>query len=326
MTVRRSLVAAMSIGACILFVLAAQAANGATDETRVARRGDIRVDTNLVLIPVSVTDPKNHPVVGIDVRQFRVFDGRVEQEVVNVSTDDSPVSVGIVFDGSASMAPKLSEARNAVVEFLKTANPDDEFFLVNFSTTAEVAVPFTTSGAEIQNRLMYAATKGKTALFDALHLALETMKDARNPRKALLIISDGGDNDSRYTRSEIRRAMRETDVWIYAIGVYSDQPVTLPEEERGGPKLLADLAQDTGGRHFAVFKSKELPEAAAKIGLELRNQYLVGYRPSNVEPDGKFHKVQVKLVDAGEVQMTWRPGYYAPRDRAVLRAAGPESR
>ena len=120
--------------------------------------------------------------------------------------------------------------------------------------------------------------------------------------------------------------MRETDVWIYAIGVYGNQPVTLPEEERGGPGLLAELAQDTGGRHFPVFKARELPEAAGKIGLELRNQYLVGYRPSNVESDGKFHKVQVKLVDAGNLQLTWRPGYYAPRDRAVLRPLGPESR
>ncbi|MEI9974389.1 MAG: VWA domain-containing protein [Ignavibacteriota bacterium] len=188
------------------------------------------MDTNLVLIPVSVTDARNHPVVGIDPHQFRVFDGKVEQDVVNVATDDTPLSVGIVFDGSASMKTKLEKAREAVVEFLKGANPDDEFFLVNFAETAEVAVPFTTSGPEIQSRLMYATTKGKTALLDAIHLALDTMKDARNPRKALLIISDGGDNASRYTKTEIRNATRESDVLIYALGVYGNEPVCCPRK------------------------------------------------------------------------------------------------
>ncbi len=145
------------------------------------------------------------------------------------------------------------------------------------------------------------------------------MKDARNPRKALLIISDGGDNDSRYTKTEICNALRETDVWIYALGVYSNEPVMLPEEERGGPMLLSELAEHTGGRHIAIRNVAELPAAAARVALELRNQYLVGYRPSKVESDGKFHKVQVKLVDSGKLQLSWRPGYYAPSDRAVLR-------
>jgi Ca-activated chloride channel homolog len=327
MTVRYILATSLQLSACILgIVIAAQAAVGDNDQMRVAKRGDIRVDTNLVLIPVSVTDSANHPIVGIDARQFRVFDGKVPQEVVNVSTDDTPVSVGIVFDGSASMERKLPQARAAVVEFLKSANPDDEFFLVNFSTSAEVAVPFTTSGPEIQHRLMYATNKGKTALLDAIHLALDTMKDARNPRKALLIISDGGDNDSRYTKLEVRQALRETDIWVYAIGVYDSQSVTLPEEERGGPTLLSELAEQTGGRHFAVFKANELPDAAAKIGMELRNQYLVGVRPSNVESNGKFHKLQVKLVDSGSVQVSFRPGYYAPLDRPTARALTVEER
>ena len=319
MTVRHSSGAAMCIGAClVVFTFAAQAASGDPEQLRAVRHGDIRVDTNLVLIPVSVTDARNHPIVGIDARQFRVFDGKVEQEVVNVSTDDTPVSVGIIFDGSGSMKSKLDKAREAVIEFLKSANPDDEFFLVNFSGSPELAVPFTTNASEIQSRLMYATTKGKTALLDAVHLAMDTMKDARNPRKAFVIISDGGDNDSRYTRAEIRKAMRETDVWVYAIGVYNEN-ITLPEEERGGPMLLSQLAEDTGGRHFPVFRPKEIPAAAVEIGLELRNQYLVGYHPSKVDSDGKFHKVQVKLVDAGNALLTWRPGYYAPADRSTLR-------
>ena len=277
-----------------------------------AYAADIRVDSNLVLIPVSVTDSRNHPVVGLDARQFRIFEGKAEQQVVHVSTQDTPVSVGIVFDASGSMAGKLPEARQAVAQFIRSANPDDEFFLVNFSDKAELTVPFTTSGPEIQNRLMFAGSSGKTALLDAVYLALQAMKDARNPRKALLIISDGGDNDSRYTETEIRREVQETGIWIYAIGVYASGNPILPEEERGGPKLLADLAAETGGRHFATYGAAELPGAAAIIAHELRNQYVLGYRPANLEPNGKFRRVQVKLVDSAGLLLSWRPGYYAP--------------
>lgn len=312
--------AGYSLIACVLGVsVAAQAGAGGNDQRRAQRHGDIRVDTNLVLIPVSVTDAGNHPVVGIDAREFRVFDGKVAQDVVSVAADDAPVSVGIVFDGSASMKGKLEKAREAVIEFLKGANPEDEFFLLNFAETAQVSVPFTSSAPEIQNRLMYATTKGKTALLDAIHLALDTMKGARNPRKALLIISDGGDNDSRYTKTEIRRVTRETNVWVYALGVYGNEPVMLPEEERGGPMLLSNLAEQTGGRHIPILKVGELPAAAVKIGMELRNQYLVGYRPAKIASDGKFHKVQVKLVDSGNLQLSWRPGYYAPVDHIAVR-------
>lgn len=313
MTVEDSLVTAMRIGAGMaVLAFAAQAATAAAEGPSVPRRSDIRVDANLVVIPVSVTDSRNHPIVGIDARRFRVFEGAVEQEVVSVSSEDAPVSVGIVFDGSGSMKNKLPNARQAVIEFLKSANPDDEFFLVNFANTPQMAVPWTTNAGEIQSRLMYATTQGKTALLDAIHLALDTMRDAHNPRRALLVISDGGDNDSRYTKTEIRNAMKESDIWLYAIGVYGPESVVLPEEERGGPTLLAELAEQTGGRHFPVFRLKELPETAAGIGLELRNQYLVGYRPAGVELDGRYHRVQVKLVGPGKPQLSWRPGYYAP--------------
>ena len=306
--------------ALFVFAVATQAAGKAGDDPRVlidprvrpAAHADIRVDTNLVLVPVSITDHKNHPVLGIDARQFRVFEGKAEQDVVNVSSEDTPVSVGIVFDASGSMANKLPKAREAVAEFLKSANPSDEFFLVNFAASPALAVPFTTNPGEIRNRLMYATTTGKTALLDAVHLALEYMKDARNPRRSLLVISDGGDNDSRYTETEIRRMVRETGVWVYTIGVYAGAPAILPEEERGGPKLLTDLAEETGGRHFAIQNANGLPAAAAKIALELRNQYLLGYRPKNMERDGKYHKVQVRLVDSGDLLLSWRPGYYAP--------------
>jgi Ca-activated chloride channel homolog len=284
----------------------------AADERRVAARADIRVDSNLVLIPVSVTDAANHPVVGLDARRFRVFENRTEQQVVHVSADDTPVSIGIVFDASGSMAAKLPKAREAIAQFLKGANPEDEFFMVRFSNQAELSVPLTRNAAEIQNNLMFATTQGKTALLDAIHLAVGQLKQAHNPRKALLIISDGGDNASRFTETEIRRSVQETGVWIYAIGVYESGPITLPEEEQGGPQLLTALAESTGGRHLAIHSAAELPAAAVQIGLELRNQYLLGFRPSSVETDGRYHKVQVKLVDSSKLLLSWRQGYYAP--------------
>ena len=321
MIVIRAYQAPLWIGAFALVVVsAAQAANGGRDGPRVsleprvkaATRSDIRVDANLVLIPVSVTDPKNHPMTGLASDEFRVFEGKAEQKILQLSSDDAPLSVGIVFDVSGSMAGKLAKAREGVAQFLKSANPDDEFFLVNFSSTPKLAVPFTSDPNEIHDRLMYAESKGKTALLDAIYLALHYMKGARNRRKALLVISDGGDNDSRYSERETRQMVQEADVWIYAIGIYARGLQTLPEEERGGPKLLTDIAEESGGRHFAVHSASELPDAATKVGLELRNQYILAYSPANTEADGKYRRVQVKLAGRRDLHLSWRPGYYAP--------------
>ncbi len=319
MSIRAHSAPVLAGAVAIVVVLAAHAADGYSDEPRVSlrprvaatARSDIRVDSNLVLIPVSVTDPKNHPVMGLASEEFRVFEGKAEQKVLQLSSDDAPLSVGIVFDASGSMAAKLNKAREAVAEFLKTANPRDEFFLVNFAATAELAVPFTTDASEIQTRVMNASSKGKTALLDAVYLALHCMKSAKNPRRALLVISDGGDNDSRYSEREIRGMVQETDVWIYAIGIYARGLQTFPEEERGGPKLLTDIAEQSGGRHFAVHSANELPDTAAKIGLELRNQYILAYSPANPEADGKYRRVQVKLAGRRDLHLSWRPGYYA---------------
>ncbi len=278
---------------------------------RAAARADIRVDSNLVLLPLNVTDVRNQMVTGLDAQEFRVFEGKAEQKVLHLSSDEAPLSAAIVFDGSGSMAGKLSKAREAVAEFLKSANPNDEFCLVNFNSKAELAVPFTHDHEEVQDRLLSETAHGKTALLDAIYLALHHMKSAHNPRKALLIISDGGDNDSRYSEVELSKVVRESDVWIYAIGIYG-QGMLLPEEERGGPKLLTDIAERTGGRQIAVHYASELPDAAAQIALELRHQYILAYSPDHIERDGKYHHVQVKIVGRRDLHLSWRPGYYAP--------------
>src|SRR5580698_1977777 len=235
------------------------------------RHANIRVDTNLVLIPVTVTDPLGKFVTGLDKENFKLFEDKGPQEILNFSSEDAPMSIGVVFDTSGSMGDKLQIARKAVTEFVKTANPVDEFFLVTFAERPEMVIPFTVNIEEIQNRLMFAQSKGRTALLDGVYLAMNQMKKARNPRKAILIISDGGDNSSRYTSSEVKNAVREADVQIYGIGIFEPMSARgrTPEESMG-PSLLSEVAELTGGRSYNVENLNELADIAAKIGIELR--------------------------------------------------------
>jgi Ca-activated chloride channel family protein len=280
------------------------------------RRADIRIDTTLVLIPVVVIDPLSRFVTGLERENFKVFEDKVEQEIVQFSSEDAPLSVGIVFDTSGSMGAKLQKSRQAVAQFMKTANPQDEFFLTQFSDRPEIVQDFTKETEEIQNRLTFTESKGNTALLDAVYLALSQMKKAHNPRRAILIISDGGDNSSRYTESEVKNAVREADVQIYAIGIFEAFGVrgrTL--EESNGPRLLSEIAEQTGGRHFEVDNLAELVDVAAKIGTELRNEYVLGYSPKNAARDGKYRRVLVRLaktVGLPPLKAMFRTGYYAP--------------
>jgi len=282
-----------------------------------APRSNIRIDTTVVQIPVTVTDPLNRFVTGLEKENFRVFEDKAEQKLQYFASEDAPISVGLIFDTSGSMGSKLEKSRQAVAQFFRTTNPQDEFFLVEFNDRPELVVPFTTSLEEIQNRLTFTQSKGRTALLDAVYLGLHTMKKpGRNARKALLIISDGGDNSSRYTESEIKNLVREADVQIYAIGIFEGAAGRgRTAEELAGPGLLSEISEQTGGRAFAVDNLNELPDIAAKIGIELRNQYLLGYTPTNAERNGKYRKVKVTLVQPRglpPLKAFWRLGYYAP--------------
>jgi VWFA-related protein len=281
-----------------------------------APHANIRVDSNLVLIPVTVTDPLNRFVTGLEKENFKLFEDKKEQEISAFSSEDAPLSIGVIFDCSGSMGRKLEKSRLAVAQFFKSANPDDEFFLIQFNDSADMIQKFTKNLEEIQNRLMFTQPKGRTALLDAIYLALNEMKNAKNPRKALLIISDGGDNSSRYTEGEIRNRVKEADVQIYGIGIY--EPIAArgrTPEEAAGQGLLTELAEITGGRQYPVDNVNELPDIAAKIGVELRNQYVLGYSPKNQDRDGKYRKVQVKLIQPPrmpQLRSSHKMGYYAP--------------
>ena len=280
------------------------------------RRSNIRIDSTLVLIPVAVTDPMSRFVTGLDKENFKIYEDKVEQEIAQFSSEDAPLSIGIVFDTSGSMGAKLQKSRQAVAQFMKTANPEDEFFLIQFNDRPELVVPFTPDTEEIQNRLTFVQSKGRTALLDGVYMAMSQMKKAKNPRKAILIISDGGDNSSRYTESEVKNAVREADVQIYAIGIFEPmQSRGRTPEELSGPALLGEMTEQTGGRHFAVDNLAELPDVAAKIGIELRNEYVLGYSPKNAARDGKYRRVNVRLVKTAglpQLKAVFRTGYYAP--------------
>ncbi|HEY4902022.1 MAG TPA: VWA domain-containing protein [Candidatus Sulfotelmatobacter sp.] len=275
----------------------------------------LKVDVDLVLVPVTITDPLNRLVTGLEKENFQLFDGNAQQEIRSFSSEDAPVSLGVIFDSSGSMSSKMDRAKDAVVEFFKTANPQDEFFMITFSDEPEEVSDFTNSVDEIQNKLVYAVPRKRTALLDAIYVGVSKMRQAKYAKKALLIISDGGDNHSRYTEGEIKALVKEADVMIYAIGIYDRYFQS--QEERLGPALLTDIAELTGGRAFTIDNPNDLADVATKIGIELRNQYVLGYRPAKVVHDGKWRKIKVKLMPPKglpPLRVYARTGYYAPAE------------
>jgi Ca-activated chloride channel homolog len=272
----------------------------------------IRSKVDLVLVPVTVTDPMNRLVTGLDKENFQVFEGKDQQEVRHFSSEDAPISLGVIFDMSGSMSTKIERAREAVTEFFKTANPQDEFFLIAFADKPQEVSDFTQSVDDLQNKLIYTIPKGRTALLDAIYLGISKMRQAKYPKKSLLIISDGGDNHSRYTEGEIKSLVKEADVMVYSIGIYDHDFRT--EEERLGPQLLSDVSELSGGRAFTIDNPNDLADVATKIGIELRNQYVLGYRPTNPGHDGKWHKIKVKLLPPKglpPLHVYAKTGYYA---------------
>jgi len=273
----------------------------------------MRVDVNLVLVPVTVTDPLNRLVTGLEKQDFFVYENNALQKLKSFSSEDAPVSIGIIFDLSGSMSDKINRARNSILEFLRTANPQDEFFVIGFNDRPELIADFTNNIDDIETRLLTVKPGHRTALLDAIYFGLNKMKQAKNERKALLVVSDGGDNRSRYTENEVRSVVRESDVQIYAIGIFDQYAPT--REEQLGPILLHDVAEETGGQLFRVDDLADMADIATKISAELRNQYVLGYTSDDAKRDGKWRKLKVKLVPPeGLPQLTVhaRTGYYAP--------------
>ena len=273
-------------------------------------RADLRIDRTEVLVPVAVNDTFNRPVAGLEQENFRIFDDKIEQTITSFSMEDEPVAVALVFDTSGSMRGAEREERRAATEFFKTANPEDEFALVEFDSSPRLIVPVTPDPAKITYQLMFTHTRGSTALLDAVFLGLHEIKKSNKKRKALVVISDGGENSSRYTPTEIKNVVKESDVLIYSIGVFADSYST----DAGG--VLNSISEQTGGRMFRT-EGMRLSDIAQKISIDLRNRYLLGYVPRNAERNGRYHVVEVKIVPPKglpPVKAHWRTGYYAPTD------------
>jgi len=264
---------------------------------------NLRLDVEMVQIPVSVTDVLGHPLIQLTKGDFRLFEDDVELPIKAFSVVDAPISAVLVFDSSRSMKPRIAEARAAVEQFLKTSMPGDEFALVRFSDKAEVTAPFTQDVGEISRQLSFVEPHGWTALYDAACLAAHQMKKASNNRRVLVIFSDGADNNSRYSESELIAILRESDVRVYAASIFEK------------PRSLEHIAEDSGGRALWVKKLDDLPAAVETLSRQIRSEYMLGYTPASAQNDGKYHRVRVEVQPPSgmsRVVASWKHGYTAP--------------
>jgi Ca-activated chloride channel family protein len=274
----------------------------------------LKIDVDLVLVNATVTDLNNRFVTGLEKEHFQIFEDKVEQKISQFSNEDVPASIGLLFDVSNSMTEKLARAKDAAVAFLKTSNPQDEFFLVTFSDRPKVDEEFTSDIGEIQNRLAYKSSKGCTTLYDSVYLALEKLKKSHNPKKAILLITDGEDTCSRYVLANVKSAVKESDTQIFAIGIVSAYYSEL-SQGRVGRAVLEEMAEMTGGKAYFPSSVYELEDICTKIAIELKNQYILGYTPANATRDGRWRKIRVKInapKGLPTLSIRSKSGYYAP--------------
>jgi Ca-activated chloride channel homolog len=278
----------------------------------------IKIPTELVSLPVTVTDAYNRLVTGLDRQHFEIFEDKVKQDISFFSDDDAPVSLGIIFDVSGSMKGKLDRARDALKAFILTSHSDDDFFLVGFNQRANLVAEFT-DGDTLANKLTLVEPKGQTALYDAAYLGIEKVKQGRHNRHAMLLISDGQDNSSRYTYGELRKLLKEAGVQIYCIGIVEMGGGAGGTLDMQGQAILEEIAQVTGGKAFFPRSAAELEDATTRIALELRHQYSIGYNPTNVKRDGQWHKIKVSVKGPkglSNLKVQHKEGYYAVTNKA----------
>ncbi len=271
---------------------------------------DIRVNVNMTLVPVSVTDNYGRNVTGLAPQNFRVFDGTRQVPIASFSRLDQPITVGLVFDCSGSMKEKFRIAREAPGELFKQLNADDDSFLVTVSTKAELRQKLTPDFGELENALLFSHPDGTTSLLDGVYLALQQVRKSHNQQKAIVIVSDGGENNSRYSMHELTRLAVESDTQIFAAGIF-DKPQS--QEEEDGPALLTDLCGRTGGVNFVIHNVADLSNVMSKIGVTLHNQYMIGYYPPQADSAGKYRKIRVQLLlpsGLPPLQVHARGGYY----------------
>jgi Ca-activated chloride channel homolog len=273
----------------------------------------LRVNVDLVLIPVTVADASDRPVLELSKRDFGLYDSGKRQEIKYFFAEAAPISIGLILDFSKSMENKIKREREAVVQFLNNANPEDDYFAIAVSSKPELIADPTDSLDQLQSRIGERPPQGSTALLDSIAMGLARMHSTRYQRRALIIISDGGDNSSRYPLRSIKNLVQESDVEVYAIGLF-DSALFKTYEEFMGKRWLREITDPSGGRTVPVDSIEELPEAAAEISRELRQQYVLGYSPTHTAANGEWHKVKVQILSStAEHPLTpsYKRGYYA---------------
>ena len=313
---RNSPTLALYLGMCLALGWAAAAGECADHGSALARRSPhpdtggppasrLRMDVKLVMVPVTVTNPLGKPVLDLPRDRFRLLEDGVEQKIATFSCEDAPVSMGVLVDASGSMKGRMRASIDALRQVFQTTIPGDEFFLVRFSGEAKLVAGFTWDAEQIYEKLGFIRPQGWTALLDAVYLGINQMKHAQNARRVLLVLSDGADNNSRYSAAELKQLVVESDSRIFAIGLFTRS------------KPLQQLAEETGGRLLEAHNIEELPELVQKLSTEIRSQYMLGYSSHNPENDGRYRKVKVELRPAPELpplHVSWRRGYRAPGD------------
>jgi Ca-activated chloride channel homolog len=277
----------------------------------------LRADVDLVLIPATVTDGRNQPVTDLQKQNFTIYEENEQQQIRNFSTEDAPISVGLILDVSKSMTNKIETERAAVAEFFKSANPDDDYFVITLGDRPRIIADTTQSLDQIKAKLSSIVPNGNTALLDGIYLGVDKLSSARYQRRALVIISDGGDNHSHYTPKETKSLLQEADVLIYAIGIFDNMPVPVFKtiEEKLGKRLLTEMTEASGGRTIAADNREKVPEIAAAISRELREQYVLGYRSTNASHDGKWRKIKLQVTASEGIpplHAYYKKGYIAP--------------
>lgn len=291
-----------------LLVPAVFAAPQAFERTQPA----VKVDVDLVMVNATVTDPNGRSVTGLDKSLFQIWEDRIQQEIQYFSATEVPLSVAVIFDVSSSMADKLPVSRDAVAKLLKIGNPQDEYALIEFNSRPKVTRDFATGFSKFQNELASTSAAGSTALYDAVYLGIEKLRDSHNPRKALLLVTDGEDNHSRYSRSDIKELAMESEVQLFAIQIGGYTSPTATKGHKPGGVVLKELVDLTGGEVFFASDVQRLDGICANISETLRNEYVIGYAPSNTARDGKWRGVKLKVNATSHVSIHARSGYYAP--------------
>jgi Ca-activated chloride channel family protein len=270
-----------------------------------------KVGVETVFVKVSVTDPLNRYVTGLEKDHFKIYEDKVEQTITHFSQQSAPISVGLIFDVSGSMKENnnIKKAKNAIARFLQAGNPEDEYFLITFNQKTTLVQPFTDQSSSLQNDVAFQKPGGRTALYDAVYMGLDQVRRGRNEKKALILITDGEDNSSRYSPSEVREFAKESDVQIYGIGEQGNLGY--------GRAEIQSIVGLTGGRTFFPNTFNELDYYIDLVHAELRNQYVLGYVPTNKAHDGKWRRIRVKL-DAPQglpkLIVHAKEGYFASKD------------